>query len=193
MAKHGRSRIWSCVALAALVLSLAACTGGDADEAATQSSETAPEPQVQQEPPRDYAIDECLGGVWSTVSQREQTTVNGERIVLIDVERQLRFAADGVEVVTYLDTPAALQSPTGEALGQVTHSGELTYQVSTDQSGTIDFEATGGEVSATFDIRGQSSTLTSEGGSGPVTYTCSEAELTQSALGYEAMFTRATS
>ncbi len=146
----------------------------------------------QQEPPRDYAIDECLVGVWSTVSQREQTTVNGERIVLIDVERQLRFAADGVEVVTYLDTPAALQSPTGEALGQVTHSGELTYQVSTDQSGTIDFEATGGEVSATFDIRGRSSTLTSDGGSGPVTYTCSEAELTQSALGYEAVFTRAT-
>lgn len=192
MANHRVSRIWSGVAAAAMVLSLASCSGGDAGAPSSASPESSREPQVQQEPPQDYAIDECLVGVWTTVTQREQTTVNGEQVILIDVERQLRFSSDGVEVVTYLDTPAAVQSPTGEALGQVTHSGELTYQVSTDEPGMISFESTGGQLSATFDIRGQSSTLTSEGGSGPVTYTCSAAELTQSSTGYEAVFTRAT-
>jgi hypothetical protein len=192
MVDRGRTRIGILVPVAALVLSLAACSGGDADQAATESSEASQQPQVQQEPPQDYAIDECLVGVWTTVSQREQTTVNGEQVVLIDVGRQLSFASDGVEVVTYLNTPAAVQNATGEALGEVTHSGELTYQVNTDEPGTISFDPTGGELSATFDIRGQSSTLTGEGGSGPVTYTCSAAELTQSATGYEAVFTRAT-
>ena len=184
------NRIWNGMAASVLMLSLAACVG-DTTQATSQSSEPPPGPEVQQEPPQDYAIDECLVGVWTTVSQREQTTVNGEQVVLIDVERQLSFASDGVEVVTYFDTPAAVQSPTGEVLGEVTHSGELTYQVSTDEPGTISFESTGGEVSATFVIRGESSTLTSEGGSGPVAYTCSGSELTQSGSGYEAVFTRA--
>lgn len=190
MMERKRSRWFSGVATTALMLSVVAC-GGDSTEAASQTSEASPAPQAEQEPPQDYAIDECLVGVWTTVSQREQTTVNGEQVVLVDVERKLAFASDGVEVVTYLDTPAAVQSPTGEALGEVTHSGELTYQVSTEEPGTISFESTGGELSATFDIRGDSSTLTSQGGSGPVTYTCSGSELTQSAMGYEAVFTRA--
>jgi len=97
--------------------------------------------------------------VWTTVSQREQSVVNGQTANLIDVERQLSFASDGIETVTYLETPAAV---------------------------------TGSEVSATFELAGQSSTLTSEGGSGPVTYTCAAGELTQSSAGYEAVFTRAT-
>lgn len=190
MASGTVNRIWIGVSMAALLI-LTGCSGG-APEQAAQSSVTSEEPQVQQEPPQDYAIDECLVGVWTTVSQREQTMVNGEQVILIDVERQLSFASDGVEVVTYFDTPAAVQSPTGEVLGEVTHSGELTYQVSTDEPGTISFESTGGEVSATFMIRGESSTLTSEGGSGPVSYTCSSGELTQNSNGYEAVFTRAT-
>ncbi|MGI8652066.1 MAG: hypothetical protein ACR2I7_04640 [Geodermatophilaceae bacterium] len=191
MAQRRGTRIWSFVSAAALVLSLAACSGG-AGQAATDSSDTAQQPRVQQEPPQAYTIDECLVGVWTTVSQREQATVNGEQVVLIDVERQLSFASDGVEVVTYVDTPAAVQNAAGEVLGEVTHDGELTYQVSTDEPGTISFELTGGELSATFHIRGQSSTLTGAGGSGPVTYTCSDAELTQNAAGYEAVLTRAT-
>jgi len=187
MANGTVNRIWVGVSIAAL-LALTGCSSGDPEQTAQASSE---EPEVQQDPPQDYAIDECLVGVWTTVSQREQTTVNGEQVVLIDVERQLSFASDGVEVVTYFTTPAAVQSPTGEDLGEVTHSGELTYQVSTDEPGTISFESTGGEISATFDIRGESSTLTNEGGSGPVAYTCSGSELTQSGSGYEAVFTRA--
>ena len=190
MMERRLNRIRNGMAASVLMLSLAAC-GGDTTQATSQSSEPPSGPEVQQEPPQDYAIDECLVGVWTTVSQREQTTVNGEQVVLIDVERQLSFASDGVEVVTYFDTPAAVQSPTGEVLGEVTHSGELTYQVSTDEPGTISFESTGGEISATFDIRGESSTLTNEGGSGPVAYTCSGSELTQSGSGYEAVFTRA--
>ncbi|MBA3280301.1 MAG: hypothetical protein H0U22_16650 [Geodermatophilaceae bacterium] len=83
---------------------MAACSGG-AGQAATDSSDTAQQPRVQQEPPQAYTIDECLVGVWTTVSQREQATVNGEQVVLIDVERQLSFASDGVEVVTYVATP----------------------------------------------------------------------------------------
>lgn len=192
MDNHRVQRIWSGIAAATLALSLAACSGDDPGQAVPESSTTSREPQVQQEPPQAYAIDECLVGVWTTVSQREQTTVNGEQVLLIDVARQLSFASDGVEVATYLDTAAAVQSPTGEALGQVTHSGELSYQVNTDEPGTISFEPTGGELSATFDIRGQSSTFTSDGASGPVSYTCSASELTQSATNYEAVFTRAT-
>lgn len=185
------NRKWGGAAAAALMLSLAACSGGGTVEATSQSSETSQAPPVEQEPAQDYAIDECLVGVWTTASQREQTTVNGEALVLIDVQRQLSFASDGVEVVKYFETPAAVQSTAGEALGEVVHSGELTYQTSTDEPGTISFESTGGEVSATFDIRGQSSTLTSQGAGGPVTYTCSAGELTQNATGYEAVFTRA--
>lgn len=192
MADHTMARICGIAMAAALVLVTAACSGGNDDGDAEQSSQTSQEPPVQQEPPEDYAIDECLVGVWTTVSQREESVVNGEAVVLIDVERQLSFAADGVETVTYLDTPAAVQTPTGEVLGEVVHSGELTFQVSTDQPGEISFEATGGQVTATFAIRGQSSTLTSEGGSGPVSYTCAAGELTQSSTGYEAAFTRAT-
>jgi len=189
MANHMWNRIWIGVSMAALLI-LTSCSGGDPEQAA-QSSVTSEEPQVQQEPPEDYAIDECLVGVWTTVSQREQTTVNGEQLVLIDVERQLSFASDGVEVVTYFDTPAAVQSLSGESLGEVVSSGELTLQASTDQPGTISFELTGGEVTATFDIRGQSATFTAGGDFGPVSYTCSAGELTQSANGYEAVFTRA--
>lgn len=63
--------------------------------------------------------------------------------------------------------------------------------MSTDEEGIINFEPTGGEVTATFDIRGASFTLTGEGGDSPVSYTCSDGELTQSATGYEAVFTRA--
>jgi len=188
------NRIWPGIAIAALALSLAACAGDGTGAASSQNSsapESTEDTPVQQEPAQDYAIDECLVGVWTTVSQREQTTVNGEALVLIDVERQLSFAADGVEVVTYLDTPAAVQSTTGETLGEVVTSGELTFQVSTDQPGTISFELTGGEVTATFDIRGQSATFTAGGDFGPVSYTCSAGELTQSANGYEAVFTRA--
>ncbi len=187
------NRIWFRTAMVVLLLSLAAC--GNDPAASSQSSstvESSNDPPVQQEPAEDYAIDECLVGVWTTVTQRETTTVNGEQVVLIDVERQLSFASDGVEVVTYFDTPAVVQSPAGEVLGDVVHSGELTYQVSTEERGTISFELVGGQVSATFNIRGISSTLTYEGGSGPVTYTCSAAEHTQSATGYEAVFTRAT-
>lgn len=190
MVERKRNRIWSGVAAVILMLLATAC-GAGTPEASSTSSQSSPAPQVEQEPPQDYAIDECLVGVWTTVSQRQEAMVNGEPVVLLDVERKLTFSADGVEVVTYFDTPAAVQSPTGEALGEVTHSGELTYQVSTDEPGTISFEVTGGELSATFDIRGQVSTLTSDGASGPVTYTCSDGELTQSAAGYEAVFTRA--
>jgi len=185
-----RNRIWQSIVGAAMVLSAAACNGG-APESSASSPETSSAPQVEQEPPQDYAIDECLVGVWTTVSQREETSVNGESVILLDVERQLSFASDGVEVVTYLDTPAVVQSPTGETLGEVVTSGELTFQVSTDQPGTISFELTGGEVTATFDIRGQSATFTAGGDFGPVSYTCSAGELTQSANGYEAVFTRA--
>ncbi len=192
MANRRGTRIGIFVAVAALLLSLAACSGGGADQAATESLEASRQPQVQQEPPQDYAIDECLVGIWTTVSQREQTTVIGVQVVLIDVERQLSFASDGVEVVTYLGTPAAVQDAAGGVLGEVTQTGELTFQVSTDEPGTISFDPSGGELTATFNIRGQSSTLTGAGGSGPVTYTCSDAELTQSAAGYEAVFTRAS-
>lgn len=157
MADHRVRRSYSVLA-AGLLLALAGCSGGDAEGETAESSATSQDPQVQQEPPEDYAIDECLVGVWTTVSQREESVVNGQTVILIDVERQLSFASDGIETVTYLETPAAV---------------------------------TGGEVSATFDLAGQSSTLTSEGGSGPVTYTCSAGELTQSAPGYEAVFTRA--
>lgn len=190
MMKRKRNRIWSGVAAATLMLSLAGC-GDDPPETSSQTSASSEDEPVQQEPAEDYAIDECLVGVWTTVSQREQTMVNGEAVVLIDVERQLTFSSDGTETVSYYDTPAVVQSPTGEALGDVVHSGELTFQVNTDDPGTIRFQVTGGQVSATFDIRGQASTLTSEGASGPVTYTCSDGELTQNATGYEAVFTRA--
>jgi len=190
MMERRLNRIWNGMAASVLMLSLAAC-GGDTTQATSQSSEPPSGPEVQQEPPQDYAIDECLVGVWTTVSQREQTTVNGEQLVLIDVERQLSFASDGVEVVTYFDTPAAVQSLSGESLGEVVTSGELTLQASTDQPGAISFELTGGEVTATFDIRGQSATFTAGGDFGPVSYTCSASELTQSASGYEAVFTRA--
>ncbi len=189
MTNRTGNRIWAGVSVAALLV-LTGCSGGDPEQAG-QSSASSEEPQVQQEPPQDYAIDECLVGVWTTVSQREQTSVNGESVILLDVERQLSFASDGVEVVTYLDTPAVVQSPTGETLGEVVTSGELTLQVSTDQPGTISFELTGGEVTATFDIRGQSATFTAGGDFGPVSYTCSASELTQSASGYDAVFTRA--
>jgi len=110
MANGTVNRIWVGVSIAAL-LALTGCSSGDPEQTAQATSE---EPEVQQDPPQDYAIDECLVGVWTTVSQREQTTVNGEQVVLIDVERQLSFASDGVEVVTYFTTPAAVQSPTGE-------------------------------------------------------------------------------
>lgn len=183
--------IWGGVAVAVLTLSLGACSGGGGGTPESESSSTG-QPPVEQEPPQDYAIDECLVGVWTTTYQRDEASVNGETVILADVARQLRFAADGIEVVTYLDTPAAVQTPSGERIGQVTHSGELRYQVRTDQPGMISFESTGGEVSATFDIRGQSSTFTISGDSAPVTYTCSAAELTQNAPGYEAVFTRAT-
>jgi len=63
MVDRGRTRIGILVPVAALVLSLAACSGGGADQAATESSEASQQPQVQQEPPQDYAIDECLVGV----------------------------------------------------------------------------------------------------------------------------------
>lgn len=191
MGDHRVRRSYSVLA-AGLLLALGGCSGGDAEGQTAESSATSQDPQVEQEPPEDYAIDECLVGVWTTVSQREQSVVNGQTVILIDVERQLSFASDGIETVTYLDTPAAVQSPTGEALGEVVHSGELTYQVSTDEPGTITFEVTGGELSATFELAGQSSTLTSDGGSGPVTYTCAAGQLTQSSAGYEAVFTRAT-
>jgi len=118
--------------------------------------------------------------------------VNGETVILVDVQRQLSFASDGVEVVTYFDTPAAVQTAAGEQIGQVVHTGELTYQVNTGQPGRLGFRSTGGEVTATFDIRGEPSTLTTDGGSPPVTYTCSDSELTQNATGYEAVLTRAT-
>lgn len=190
MVERKRNRIWRGVAAAILILSTAAC-GAGTPEASSTSPQSSPAPRAEQEPPQDYAIDECLVGVWTTVSQREQTSVNGESVILLDVERQLSFASDGVEVVTYLDTPAVVQSPTGETLGEVVTSGELTFQVSTDQPGTISFELTGGEVTATFDIRGQSATFTAGGDFGPVSYTCSASELTQSANGYEAVFTRA--
>jgi len=188
--KLNPERIFTGIAAAAMVLAVAACSTGTPD-AAAQSSDGSAQPTLQQEPPEDYAIDECLVGVWTTVSQREQTMVNGEAVVLIDVQRQLAFSSDGVETVTYLDTPATVQSPTGEVIGDVTQSGELIYQVSTDEPATISFDVTGGEVSATFNIRGQASTLTGDGASGPVSYTCADGELTQSATGYEAVFTRA--
>ncbi len=190
MTNRTGNRIWAGLSIAALLI-LTGCSGGDPEQAG-QSSASSEEPQVQQEPPQDYAIDECLVGVWTTLSQREQTSVNGESVILLDVERQLSFASDGVEVVTYLDTPAVVQSLAGETLGEVVSSGELTFQVSTDEPGTISFDPSGGELTATFNIRGQSSTLTGAGGSAPVTYTCSDAELTQSAAGYEAVFTRAS-
>jgi len=183
--------IWTGIAAAALALSLAAC-GGGTPEASSQSSHSSQDSPVQQEPAEDYAIDECLVGVWTTVAQREEELVNGEQVVLIDVQRQLSFASDGVEVVTYLDTPAIVRSPTGEVLGEVVHNGELTYQVSTDDPGTISFDSVEGQLAATFVIRGTRSTVTYEGRSGPVAYSCSAGEHTQSAAGYEAVFTRAT-
>lgn len=186
-------RKWSGLVVGVLALSVAACTGDAAGDggAPTGSAESSAGPRVQQEPPQDYAIDECLVGVWTTVSQRDETTLNGEPVVILDIERQLRFAADGEEVVTFLDTPAAVQTPSGESIGTATHAGELSYQVNTDEPGTLSFQATGGSATATFDIRGQSSTFT-VGGSAPVAYTCSPAELTQNADGYAAVFTRAT-
>lgn len=99
------------------------------------------------------------------------------------------MAALGIEVVTYFDTPVAVQTAAGEQIGQVVHTGELTYRVNTDEPGRLGFGSTGEEVTATFDIRGESSTLTTDGGSPPVTYTCSGSELTQNATGYEAVFT----
>ncbi len=188
------SRIWAALAAMALLLSLTGCADDPPTQGAQSSAsqESTADTPVQQEPAEDYAIDECLVGIWTTVSQREEATVNGEPVVLIDVERQLSFAADGVEAVTYLGTPAAVQSPTGEVLGQVVHTGELTYQVSTEEPGAITFEFVGGQVSAAFVLRGISSTLTYAGGSEPVTYTCSDTEHTQNSAGYQAVFTRAT-
>jgi len=138
-------RIWIGTAGAALVLSLAAC-GDDPNAPGSQSAQSSEDTPVQQEPAEDYAIDECLVGVWTTVSQREQTMVNGEEVVLIDVERQLTFSSDGMETVKYFDTPAQLQSPTGEPIGEVTQSGEHTFKVNTDDKGIINFEPTGGGV-----------------------------------------------
>ncbi len=193
MMNRNVNRIWTGLAAATLVLSLAAC--GDDPAAPTQSelesTQDSEDPPLQQEPAEDYAIDECLVGVWTTVSQRETTTVNNEQVVLIDVQRQLSFASDGVEVVTYFDTPAVVQSPTGEGLGEVVQTGELTYQVDTDEAGTMGFDPTGGEVTANFTIRGAPLTVSATGGSTPVAYTCSPTELTQSATGYEAVFQHA--
>lgn len=189
--KRNRSRIWGGLAAATLLLSLAACGEDPAGSPAAESSASSEDVPLQQEPAEDYAIDECLVGVWTTVSQREEATVGAETVILIDVERQLTFSSDGTETVTFLDTPAMVQSPAGEVLGEVVHSGELTYQVSTDEPGTISFEVTAGELSADFTIRGQRSALTSNGASGPVSYSCSARELSQSSAGYEAVFTRA--
>lgn len=91
MMERKPNRMWGGIAALALLLSLAAC-GGDTTEAASQTSAATEDTPVQQEPAEDYAIDECLVGVWTTVSQREQTMVNGEAVVLIDVERQLAFS-----------------------------------------------------------------------------------------------------
>lgn len=186
------NRILTGLAAAALALSLAACGDDPVAPAQSESESTQNSSQtLQQEPAEDYAIDECLVGVWTTVSQRETTTVNNEQVVLIDVQRQLSFASDGVEVVTYFDTPAVVQSPTGEVLGEVVQTGELTYQVNTDEVGTMGFDPTDGEVTANFTIRGAPVTVSATGGSAPVAYTCSPTELTQSATGYEAVFQHA--
>lgn len=173
----------------------AACSGSDAEDPATASDEAGATDQepAQQEPPENYAIDECLVGIWTTTYQRDQTTVNGSPLTLVDVRRQLSFAADGTEVATYLDTPAVIQAPSGEMIGQVTYSGELRYAVSTDQTGILSFQADGGQATATFDIGGQSSTYEVSGDSAPVTYTCSPTELTQNSEGYEGVFTRSSS
>ncbi|MDQ3734759.1 MAG: hypothetical protein M3400_12340 [Actinomycetota bacterium] len=194
MMERTGNRILTGAMAVALLLTLAAC-GDDRRTPAAQSPqpvETSQDSPVEQEPAEDYAIDECLVGVWTTVSQRDEAIFYGEAVVLIDVARQLSFAADGVEVATYLDTPAVVQSPSGEPIGQVTHSGELRYQVSTEQPGTLSFQAIGGEVSGTLELRGQTTTFTMAGGSDPVAYTCSASEHTQNSTGYEAVFTRAT-
>lgn len=188
-----RLRRWMAVlTLLCLAVVLSGC-GDDADTATLPTSTDSSE-DTERGPnePADAVIDECLLGVWSTVSYQSEATVDGRQVLIVDLQRLLTFTSDGTETVEYLDSPAEVRDQTGQVVGEATYSGEFTYRVDTDTAGAISFELVDGEVAGTFTIDGTQTQFEVNGESAPVDYTCDDGEHTQSSPGYEATYTRAT-
>lgn len=176
------------------LLCLAAVLSGCGDEAtpAPRPSTDASEDTGGNSEDPEPVIDECLLGVWSTVSYRGEATIDGRTVLIVDLQRLLTFTSDGTETVEYLDSPAEVRDQAGQVIGEATYAGQFEYEVTTDRQGSIDFELVDGEVSATVTIDGTQTQFEVNGESAPVGYTCSDGEHTQSSPGYEATYTRAT-